>query len=1463
MSDREKSREELIRDLQTLQQEYKLMKGLYEQSSAENVVLKQIKGDLLKSEIRFKHVFEAANFQNLADSIRDGIVIASADGHHIYANGHASQLLGYSPEEMLKTTLKDLADPHAYPVRQQRLLDRIAGRPVPSNYETIIRRKDGTSLYVEVSGTKIQWDGQYCDLVVFRDISDRKKAEDELHRSEQRYRLIFENNFDAFLLTDINGGIISVNPATCKMFGRTADEICQIGRNGIVDTSDPRLKVALEERSRTGRFSGELTCLRQDGSKFPVELSTTIFKDTDGLLRTSILIRDITERQESQKLLKESEANARAMMESTNDVFLLLDKTGIVIDSNEAHANRLNTNRAELLGKNVFDYLPEDIRKKRWALIQKAISTGKPIYAEDFRGGYWNEIAIHPIYVENKISDRVAIFARDITERKKAETILKESELKYRNLVENSLVGVLRSKVNGEVIYVNDTTVRMLEFDSREDLIAAGAIIRYKNPAQRDELVRILKKEGRVERFEANVLTQKGNERTFLYSLILDGDTIEGTLIDITDRKRAERAVIENQQFLKTITAEVQEVIFALDAHGIFTFSEGKGLEKLGLKPGQVVGLSVFDAYKDFPEVLEGLRKALAGNLVKTEGLELGNLKFNTNYQPIFDANGQVTSVVGLSIDVTEAKKAEKALSEHTIRLQALLELNEMNHQPFAEILDFVLEASQKMTGSEFSFVGMVDREETELKVVRWSKGVMEQCKMDTGPLSFRVSETGLLCECIRTRQPVFVNNYIEAHPAKKGIPMGHVPITRMMAVPLTENGRVVSVISIANKPDEYTTDDALGITSLLNKMQEIRRWHEVDEALKLSEEKFRTLANYTHDWEAWITPDEKYRYISPSCERISGHLTEEFFNNPNLVKEIAHPDDLIKVEEHLQTVFHEDHLDHSSYDFRIITKDGNIRWISHSCTPVFGHDGKWLGRRESNRDITDRKQAEEALKESEQRYALATDATEQGIWDWNVEANEVYYSKQWKNQIGYNDHELKNEFATWIEHLHPDEKEACLNVVQEYLENPVGHFLLEFRFRHKDGSYRWIFNKASSMKNADGKVIRMFGTHTDITERKQAEEALLESELKFKAIADTSPLAIYMSAGIEQKAEYINPTFINLFGYEIEEVPSANEWWPIAYPDENYRKQIAEEWQQKVKQAIENQSEIEPMEVVVTCKNGLTKNIVWGFKPIGKQNWTFGLDITERKQAEGALLKANETLQNLNAEKDKFFSILAHDLRSPFNSFLGMTQIMAEELPNLTMSQVQEMAVSMSKSASSLYRLLENLLQWSQVQRGTIQFKQEPVLLRQATDESIEMLKETARNKGIEIVTDILESLWVTADNNMLQTVIRNLISNAVKYSLKGALVTLSAKTTPENWVEVSCCDTGIGMTREIVETLFRIDVKINQKGTDGEPSSGLGLLLCKEFIEKHGGQIWVESEVGKGSTFYFSLPGITEETK
>jgi signal transduction histidine kinase len=254
----------------------------------------------------------------------------------------------------------------------------------------------------------------------------------------------------------------------------------------------------------------------------------------------------------------------------------------------------------------------------------------------------------------------------------------------------------------------------------------------------------------------------------------------------------------------------------------------------------------------------------------------------------------------------------------------------------------------------------------------------------------------------------------------------------------------------------------------------------------------------------------------------------------------------------------------------------------------------------------------------------------------------------------------------------------------------------------------------------------------------------------------------------------------------------------------------------------------------------------------------SYDTDIIERKQTEEEIKLKNEQLLRINAEKDKFFSIIAHDLRSPFNGFLGLTQIMTDELPDLTMDEIQSIALSMKNSATNLFSLLENLLHWARIQQGLIPFTPEVVELLSVVNESLAIVMESAKSKGIVIACNVPGDIEVFADINALQVVIRNLVSNAVKFTHKDGKISVLAKTIGDKSVEISVQDTGIGMSRAMVDNLFRFDVQTGRKGIEGEPSTGLGLLLCKEFVEKHGGKLWAESEEVKGSVFHFTIPYI-----
>jgi len=229
--------------------------------------------------------------------------------------------------------------------------------------------------------------------------------------------------------------------------------------------------------------------------------------------------------------------------------------------------------------------------------------------------------------------------------------------------------------------------------------------------------------------------------------------------------------------------------------------------------------------------------------------------------------------------------------------------------------------------------------------------------------------------------------------------------------------------------------------------------------------------------------------------------------------------------------------------------------------------------------------------------------------------------------------------------------------------------------------------------------------------------------------------------------------------------------------------------------------------------------------------------------------------LNELNASKDKFFSIIAHDLKNPFNTIIGFSEMMKESIRLKDSATFYEYTVMINTSAVQTLRLLENLLEWANSQRGKLSFNPVSVNLNELIKDEFLMIDEMRINKNIELKNYVDDTLTIVADKNMIRTILRNLITNGVKFTHKNGWVHVKAETYKSH-VEIAVSDNGVGMTRETIAKLFRIDANISTRGTDNEKGTGLGLFLCKEFAEKHGGKIWVESEEGKGSTFKFILP-------
>jgi len=314
---------------------------------------------------------------------------------------------------------------------------------------------------------------------------------------------------------------------------------------------------------------------------------------------------------------------------------------------------------------------------------------------------------------------------------------------------------------------------------------------------------------------------------------------------------------------------------------------------------------------------------------------------------------------------------AEQDLADNIMKVRLRLVGFALKHS-VDELLQKTLDELEVLTDSKISFFHFLDADQNTLWLQSWSTNTLQyMCETGGKGLHYSVDEAGVWADCVRQKRPVIHNDYASLEN-RRGLPEGHVPLIRELTVPILRNEQVVAIFGIGNKPQDYTTDDVELVTTLTDFAWDIIERKRAEDALRESEQKFRTLVDWTYDCEQWVDPQGNMVYISPSCERITGYKPEEFISDSDLLARIVHPDDRNFYRKHHQLV-HDETADISSVEYRIIARDRSERWIEHNCRPLFGGDNHYLGRRVSNRDITGRKKAEKEIRERDQKEIMLT----------------------------------------------------------------------------------------------------------------------------------------------------------------------------------------------------------------------------------------------------------------------------------------------------------------------------------------------------------------------------------------------------------------------------------------------------------------------------------------------------------
>ena len=426
------------------------------------------------------------------------------------------------------------------------------------------------------------------------------------------------------------------------------------------------------------------------------------------------------------------------------------------------------------------------------------------------------------------------------------------------------------------------------------------------------------------------------------------------------------------------------------------------------------------------------------------------------------------------------------------------------------------------------------------------------------------------------------------------------------------------------------------------------------------------------------------------------------------------------------------------------------------------------------------------------------------------------------------------------------------LEAVEPQLKQIEEHTGLVFDARHqnKDGALLQVEISSRLLNMNNKKFYQMI--IRDITSRKTDEEALRESEDRFRGLFENLTIGLYRTTP-DGRILMANPATVKMMGCtSLEELMKRNlekEGFEPDYSREQFHK------------VIESEGQVCGLESAWVRWDGSTIYVRESAKAIKNEKGNILYyegtieDITERKLAENNLRESEKRLTELNATKDKFFSIIAHDLRSPFNSIIDFGNLLLEQIQEKKYQDLEKYIQIILKSSNNAMDLLLNLLEWARSQTGGMEFKPAPIDIALLINEVMGQMDSIAQEKSITISSDLSSSEIVFADRDMLKTVVRNLISNAIKYSFIGGEIRITAERN-NHYLMVCVIDHGIGIKNEVQSKLFKIEESISTLGTRKEKGTGLGLILCKEFVDQHKGKIWVESKFGRGSKFCFALP-------
>lgn len=620
-----------------------------------------------------------------------------------------------------------------------------------------------------------------------------------------------------------------------------------------------------------------------------------------------------------------------------------------------------------------------------------------------------------------------------------------------------------------------------------------------------------------------------------------------------------------------------------------------------------------------------------------------------------------------------------------------------------------------------------------------------------------------------------------------------------------------------------------------------------MERELRQSEERFRNIVTNTREYICTLDLKENITYVNPYFSKTFDYPENELMGKSfkDLIEENYINENGFAVEKIIS-----DKPD--SLELPLIKKDGSKVYVLSSFTPVKDFNGTVRFYNVVLTDITVKKEAEKDLL----LVRSVFDASQDGI---GVSTGNklILVNENFANIFGYEDtKEVLGKSS--LEFVDLVDRKRVEEIIKKRSEGKEVENRYDFVGVRKDNSKFYV--EASVTSYVSDNVTYTVSVMRDITEQKIAEEKVKESEERYRSITENINESMWTAERIGEKlkAVFYTSAIKKITGYSNEDFISNKKlWFNIIHPNDSefvlkklkrlYRDpaRTSDEIEYRIQNNIGNIVWIENKINVVRNKKGIIQKV-------------YGVvsDITLNKRADEEFRKSAENLKQLNETKDRFISIISHDLRTPFSSILGFTDLLLTDRHMPEDKKIQYVEF-IQESSRNMLSLVNSLLDWTRVQTGRIRFEPERMNAKYIVTKAIQMLSGSAMQKNINLYSAIENDVFIYADEDLLLQILNNLISNAIKFTrINGTISIHSELLIDERKVKFTVKDTGVGIKEENLTKLFKVDTKFTLKGTEGEKGSGLGLSLVHDIVQKHGGDIWVESNYGQGSEFMFTIP-------